>query len=435
VLCARCRIPIQDGKCPNCGAEAQSAALDREGESRTAESSSIKFEIVSVSGVTEKQTDPEPLDWRTELKRKLSEHSSKARSGENNIVEEEPSPTDATSAKDLSVGEGALGTDSQEASGSPEKDTSEGAVPETADIVPETADIVPETADIVPETADIVPETADTVPEIADTVPETESLREEEPPTDVVTHPVDPIGTASGEMETTDQDADSGADTVRESSRSAEDSPTEEKTEAIPSEQLLDAVLDQAPEPARKAPGEVSPKVTPRQRKLSLGEPPPSIYSGLAKKKKRPALSEGKISNEILLSRLLAGIIDLTLPVLIAFGFVAAASWKLGFDLLGYDSLIWVCVFAGFFFIFNSIFFLLSSGQTPGMVLTDLNIVSAEPEEEIPAGTLVLRIVFFLLSLASVIGLLWALVDSRKCCLHDILSGTRVVPANPVPDF
>jgi len=411
VLCARCRIPIQDGKCPNCGAEAQSAALDREGESRTAESSSIKFEIVSVSGVTEKQTDPEPLDWRTELKRKLSEHSSKARSGENNIVEEEPSPTDATSAKDLSV------------------------VPETADIVPETADIVPETADIVPETADIVPETADTVPEIADTVPETESLREEEPPTDVVTHPVDPIGTASGEMETTDQDADSGADTVRESSRSAEDSPTEEKTEAIPSEPLLDAVLDQAPEPARKAPGEVSPKVTPRQRKLSLGEPPPSIYSGLAKKKKRPALSEGKISNEILLSRLLAGIIDLTLPVLIAFGFVAAASWKLGFDLLGYDSLIWVCVFAGFFFIFNSIFFLLSSGQTPGMVLTDLNIVSAEPEEEIPAGTLVLRIVFFLLSLASVIGLLWALVDSRKCCLHDILSGTRVVPANPVPDF
>jgi uncharacterized RDD family membrane protein YckC len=173
-------------------------------------------------------------------------------------------------------------------------------------------------------------------------------------------------------------------------------------------------------------------KAKPLQRKLSLDTPVALPFDKVVKKKFRKK-TESDSSSEILLSRLLSGIIDLSFPVLISACFVGAASWKLGFDLFGYNSLIWLAGIAAFFFVFNSLFFFLTIGQTPGMILTDLKLLPSEGNREITAVEVLFRVVFFILSALSIIGLLWALFDTQKRCLHDILSGSRVLPVDPIP--
>jgi uncharacterized RDD family membrane protein YckC len=131
------------------------------------------------------------------------------------------------------------------------------------------------------------------------------------------------------------------------------------------------------------------------------------------------------VSREIVLSRILAGIIDLTLPLLTALGLVFATAQILNFDFFEFDSLTWISLLSLVLFLFNSFFFLLTAGQTPGMYLTDLRLVG-DQEDEVPFAGVLLRVVLFLPVAASLIGLLWALFDPLRRCVHDVLSGTRI---------
>ena len=133
------------------------------------------------------------------------------------------------------------------------------------------------------------------------------------------------------------------------------------------------------------------------------------------------------ISREVLFSRLLAGIVDLLSPALIGLFFTFLASEVLNFELFAVSSLRLVFLFSLSFFFFNSFFFLLTSRQTPGMFLTDLQLIDEESDDP-SLGSICLRICLFLPVAATVVGLVSGFFDRRCRCLHDRLSQTRVVP-------
>lgn len=135
------------------------------------------------------------------------------------------------------------------------------------------------------------------------------------------------------------------------------------------------------------------------------------------------------VDREILFSRFLAGLIDLSLPFLTGIFFAATTSIILEFDFfLSYAMELSVAL--GFsFFVFNSLFFLVSCGQTPGMYLTELKLVHEDIDEEVSLAQVILRVMAFLPSAISVVGLIWSLFDPFQRCLHDLVSQTRVEAA------
>jgi len=136
---------------------------------------------------------------------------------------------------------------------------------------------------------------------------------------------------------------------------------------------------------------------------------------------------EKQISNEIILSRFLAGIIDLLFPLLVASLFLASGAAVAGFELFSPQSLRLGLGLALFLFFFNSFFFLILSGQTPGMYVTDLRLVG-EDSETISLRSLAIRVFAFLPVAATVAGLIWSIPDPLCRCAHDRLSRTRVIP-------
>ena len=164
------------------------------------------------------------------------------------------------------------------------------------------------------------------------------------------------------------------------------------------------------------------------QRRLGLEapvfRPPEAMASSVAK----PATEPIRVSREVLFSRLLAGMIDLLLPAVVAFLFTFSASRVLNLDLFASTSLRTGLIFVLSFYFLNSFFFLFTMRQTPGMYLTDLELI-AEGSEEIPFGSICLRIGLFLPVAATVVGLLWGFFDPSFRCWHDRLSRTQVVPA------
>ncbi len=137
--------------------------------------------------------------------------------------------------------------------------------------------------------------------------------------------------------------------------------------------------------------------------------------------------TQAPVSREILLSRFLAGIIDVTVPLALGMSFALVAAWKIGFDFFAYGSLRMALLFSLGFYLFNSLFFLLLSGQTPGMYAAQLSLIGAERKDDVPATSVLLRVILFLPSCLTVVGLLWSIFDSERRCLHDILSGSLVV--------
>ncbi len=135
---------------------------------------------------------------------------------------------------------------------------------------------------------------------------------------------------------------------------------------------------------------------------------------------------ETEMSREILFSRLLAGFGDLSLSVVMALIFTGSAAWILQFDVFSPLSTRWLGFLALVFYFFNSIFFLLVSGQSPGMSFTHLVLVDAHGNE-VSTRSVLLRVILFLPAVASVVGLLWGVIDPKCRCLHDHLSGTRIV--------
>lgn len=143
---------------------------------------------------------------------------------------------------------------------------------------------------------------------------------------------------------------------------------------------------------------------------------------------------ETEVSREILFSRLLAGLADLSLSAVMALIFTWSGAWILEFDLFSSLAARWLGLLALAFHFFNSLFFLLISGQSPGMFFTRLLLVDAEGNE-VSTGSILLRVIVFLPVMVSVVGLLWGIIDSKCRCLHDLLSGTRIVPAPKTADL
>ena len=140
---------------------------------------------------------------------------------------------------------------------------------------------------------------------------------------------------------------------------------------------------------------------------------------------------EGSLPKEILLSRLLAAIIDVSMAILTGFVFCLLAAWELNLDFfssLGFRLGIGCTVG---FYLFNSFFFLIVAGQTPGMYLTDLRLVSEEWQEDVSLRALAIRILLYPTVAVTLVGLLWSLFDPLRRCLHDRISRTRVVPVRP----
>jgi uncharacterized RDD family membrane protein YckC len=141
-----------------------------------------------------------------------------------------------------------------------------------------------------------------------------------------------------------------------------------------------------------------------------------------------PADQPEPISKEILFSRILAGILDLAISVLMGMLFVFAASRVLGLDFFVPEATRAWLAMAGFLFAVDYLYFYWTTGQTPGMLLTDLELVD-EKGEGPEFRAIATRVVLLLLIPLVILGMAWALLDSQCRGLHDRLSKTKVIRA------
>lgn len=141
-------------------------------------------------------------------------------------------------------------------------------------------------------------------------------------------------------------------------------------------------------------------------------------------------LAPKRVTRDILSSRLLAGVIDIIGPALMSAIFTMVAAWILNFELFSALTLKWWLVMWAALFYLNSVFFLVSCGQTPGMFHTELVLKNVEKaSEEVPLAKVLVRVVFFVPIALTVAGLVWAVFDPNCRTLVDHLSGTDVARA------
>ncbi|HUV13444.1 MAG TPA: RDD family protein [Acidobacteriota bacterium] len=222
------------------------------------------------------------------------------------------------------------------------------------------------------------------------------------------------------------------------------DSSPEQKAPSTSSNPNLNAPVSRKPQALEKtlsrpatAPQEPRKNAGTHQKRLDLTPLPhrttpipSSSKPTLTAEAERNAAKQSQLSREILFSRFLAGIIDLTLPLGLALIFTLATARVLVFDLFETHTVTLILAFAATFFFFNSMFFLLSSGRTPGMYFTDLELRNADGTQQVTPSLVLLRVLFFVPTVLSVFGLIWAVFDPSRRCLHDHLSGTQIMPVN-----
>lgn len=129
----------------------------------------------------------------------------------------------------------------------------------------------------------------------------------------------------------------------------------------------------------------------------------------------------------ILLSRTLGGLIDLIIVLLCTAAFVIAADSFSGIVVLDHISIIEYAALFLMIFLFYSIFFLAASGQTIGMMITDLRVIGIANSRP-SISQLFARCFGYLLSVIVLgVGLFWSFFDRKNRCLHDRLSDTSVI--------
>jgi len=189
----------------------------------------------------------------------------------------------------------------------------------------------------------------------------------------------------------------------------------------VPQQKILQPV--HTPVPKAPSPGEVQKIIDDAMSRRSpapaAGTPREISFSAAPKE-----AGEGKL---ILLSRTLSGLVDLIFVVLCTGVFVIAADVFSG--ILIVDS-ISVLNFSGLFlliYLFYSLFFLATSNQTLGMMITDLRVVGWGEKRPL-IGQLVGRCFSYLISLMVLgIGLVWSLFDRESLCFHDRVSHTHII--------
>jgi len=138
---------------------------------------------------------------------------------------------------------------------------------------------------------------------------------------------------------------------------------------------------------------------------------------------------EEEVPKEIIVSRLLAGTIDMVIAVIIAAGFMEIAAWKLSLIFFEVGVLKWIGILAVLFYILNCLYFLTLVRRTPGMMVTDLKLQPGKGRDNLPFLSVLVRTLAFFPSALCVTGLVWSLFDYQARCLHDIISRTIVVSA------
>jgi uncharacterized RDD family membrane protein YckC len=128
----------------------------------------------------------------------------------------------------------------------------------------------------------------------------------------------------------------------------------------------------------------------------------------------------------ILLTRTLAGLVDLILVVVSCGASIFAVDILEGITLIDSVSLMYYTMLLLATYFVYSLFFLSTARQTVGMMLTDLRVVGTTVGPPTIAQ-LLLRCCVFLVGLAAAgVGLLWGCFDRQSRCLHDLASRTRV---------
>jgi uncharacterized RDD family membrane protein YckC len=137
-----------------------------------------------------------------------------------------------------------------------------------------------------------------------------------------------------------------------------------------------------------------------------------------------PARREGKL---ILLSRTLAGLIDLILAVLCTGVFIIAVDYFSGILVLDSKSMIDYAALFLFTYLLYSIFFLSAANQTIGMMIADLRVIGYDRTRPL-LHQLIARCFGHLISLFALgIGLFYSLFDAESQCFHDRFSRTRII--------
>jgi uncharacterized RDD family membrane protein YckC len=134
--------------------------------------------------------------------------------------------------------------------------------------------------------------------------------------------------------------------------------------------------------------------------------------------------TEGKL---ILLSRTLSGLVDLVLVVLFTGIFIVTADHFWGIRVVDLTSIIHFSLLFLLIYFVYSIFFLASSNQTIGMMITELRVVSAEEQRPLLRQIVGRNCCFLIALLGLGVGLLWGLFSRENLCLHDRVSGTYII--------
>jgi uncharacterized RDD family membrane protein YckC len=123
----------------------------------------------------------------------------------------------------------------------------------------------------------------------------------------------------------------------------------------------------------------------------------------------------------------LSGLIDFITVLFSAVPFFFTLVYLLGYEDIDSFELLVLLGVCSVLFLLYSVFFVTFSGQTIGMMITNLQVVDAKGE--LPTcGRALKRVLAFLLALGTGgLGLAWGLVDRKKRCLHDLVSRTIVV--------
>jgi len=141
----------------------------------------------------------------------------------------------------------------------------------------------------------------------------------------------------------------------------------------------------------------------------------------------RPDVPDEQENKYILLSRTLSGLIDLIIIVLCTGAFIIAADSFSGIVVLDGISIVEYAILFLMIFFLYSVFFLAASGQTVGMMITDLRIVGIAGSRP-SIGQLFTRCFGFLLSVLVLgVGLLWSFFDRKNRCFHDRFSDTSII--------
>ena len=164
-----------------------------------------------------------------------------------------------------------------------------------------------------------------------------------------------------------------------------------------------------------------------RPGRPKAGKMPPAPFS-------QPVSAEGPVQDGklILLSRTLSGLIDLLFIFLWTVAFIVGEDSFSGIEIFDRSSILNAILLLLANYFLYSLFFLGTSNQTIGMMITNLHVVG-ESGQRPDMGRVALRCLIFLPSLLLLgAGLVWAFFDRESRCLHDAVSRTLVEPVGSI---